>query len=107
MAVGRIQVAPAGGLLHRTLIRWMALYAPITWRSGILTSTEIDQQGGGTKPGDFSTDVKDLEMLLELMTTHPATLDGRVHPIFGRMSRAAWLRWAYLHTDHHLRQFGG
>ncbi len=23
-----------------------------------------------------------------------------------RMSQAAWLRWAYLHMDHHLRQFG-
>jgi len=29
-----------------------------------------------------------------------------VHPIFGGMSERAWLRWAYLHTDHHLRQFG-
>ena len=28
------------------------------------------------------------------------------HPIFGRMSEAEWLRWGYLHTDHHLRQFG-
>jgi hypothetical protein len=26
--------------------------------------------------------------------------------VFGRMSQAAWLRWAYLHMDHHLRQFG-
>ena len=24
----------------------------------------------------------------------------------GTLSEAAWLRWAYLHTDHHLRQFG-
>jgi hypothetical protein len=29
-----------------------------------------------------------------------------VHPIFGRMSHREWLRWAYLHADHHLRQFG-
>ena len=28
------------------------------------------------------------------------------HPIFGPLSHAAWLRWAWLHTDHHLRQFG-
>jgi len=28
------------------------------------------------------------------------------HPIFGQMTRAEWLRWGYLHTDHHLRQFG-
>jgi hypothetical protein len=29
-----------------------------------------------------------------------------VHPIFGAMSERAWLRWGYLHMDHHLRQFG-
>ncbi len=28
------------------------------------------------------------------------------HPIFGCMSRWDWMRWGYLHTDHHLRQFG-
>jgi hypothetical protein len=28
------------------------------------------------------------------------------HPLFGRMSRRNWQRWAYMHTDHHLRQFG-
>ena len=30
----------------------------------------------------------------------------QIHPLFGRMSEAAWLRWGYLHVDHHLRQFG-
>ena len=30
----------------------------------------------------------------------------RPHPVFGPMTRGAWLRWGYLHTDHHLRQFG-
>ena len=28
------------------------------------------------------------------------------HPIFGRMSDGDWLRWGYLHMEHHLRQFG-
>ena len=28
------------------------------------------------------------------------------HPLFGSMSRRNWQRWAYMHTDHHLRQFG-
>jgi hypothetical protein len=33
-------------------------------------------------------------------------IEGKAHPLFGRMSDADWLRWAYLHADHHLRQFG-
>jgi uncharacterized protein DUF1569 len=28
------------------------------------------------------------------------------HPAFGPMTRTHWMRYAYLHTDHHLRQFG-
>ena len=28
------------------------------------------------------------------------------HPIFGAMSVKDWMRWGYLHADHHLRQFG-
>jgi hypothetical protein len=50
--------------------------------------------------------VADVERLLELMATRGPDFDWPAHPIFGRMSRAAWLRWGYLHADHHLRQFG-
>ncbi|MGB2714245.1 MAG: DinB family protein [Vicinamibacterales bacterium] len=106
MALGRTRVVPTGGMIHRTLVKVVALYAPFTWRTGILTNPEIDQECGGTKPAEFRADVKDLEALVEVMTTDAANLDGQVHPIFGRLSRAAWLRWAYLHMDHHLRQFG-
>jgi prephenate dehydrogenase len=28
------------------------------------------------------------------------------HPMFGPMSPEDWMRWGYLHADHHLRQFG-
>jgi hypothetical protein len=106
MALGRKTVSDATGVVQRTILKWLALYAPVTWRTGILTRPEIDQECGGTKPGDFRADINDLEALVELITTQTALVDGRVHPIFGRMSRAAWLRWAYLHMDHHLRQFG-
>ena len=29
----------------------------------------------------------------------------RSHPFFGSMEHADWMRWGYLHADHHLRQF--
>ncbi len=28
------------------------------------------------------------------------------HPVFGELSEWEWMRWGYLHADHHLRQFG-
>jgi hypothetical protein len=106
MATGLKPASPATGWLQRTILKWTALYAPLPWPPGVLTRPEIDQECGGTQPAQFSADVAALEALLDVMTRQPAALDGRVHPIFGRLSTAAWLRWAYLHMDHHLRQFG-
>jgi hypothetical protein len=60
---------------------------------------------GGTKPSHFAADVTQLEMLVELITTRKGCF-GPTHPIFGSMSNTDWMRWAYLHMDHHLRQFG-
>jgi hypothetical protein len=106
MATGDKPVSGCTGIPQRTVLKWIVLYAPVPWPAGILTRPEIDQEIGGTKPGEFAADVADLEALVTLITTRPMTSKWPVHPIFGRMSRAGWLRWAYLHMDHHLRQFG-
>ena len=106
MALGQKPVTPATGLLQRTIVKWFALYVPLPWPPGIPTSPEIDQEGGGTRPVDFAADVARVEALLELLTAPTRSLDRQSHPTFGTMSDAAWLRWGYLHTDHHLRQFG-
>ena len=92
--------------LPRLMMRWIALYAPIRWPAGILTTPELDQDTGGTRPADFDADVAELEKLLREVATDRRDRFGHLHPIFGRMSESAWLRWAYLHADHHLRQFG-
>lgn len=51
---------------------------------------------------------RDKQRVIELTRAMVAP-DARfvpTHPIFGTMSRRNWQRWAYMHTDHHLRQFG-
>lgn len=106
MALGEQRVSDASGRLQRTLIKWLALYAPLRWRPGILTRPEIDQQMGGTKPTEFAADVATVEALLNTIAARSHTDPWPAHPVFGGMSHAEWLRWAYLHTDHHLRQFG-
>jgi hypothetical protein len=107
MVTGEKHVSPAGSLLHRTIIKWIALYGPLPWMPGIVTRPEIDQEGGGTRPVEFAADVAQLETLVEMFSSAPpGTFDGQAHPTFGPMSGAAWLRWGYLHMDHHLRQFG-
>ena len=104
MATGEKPVTCAPTLRNRTLTRWIALHLPLRWPAGIETVPEINQEIGGTSPGDFVADLAELEARVKQFA---APRDGwPVHPIFGRMSEAEWLRWAYLHVDHHLRQFG-
>lgn len=106
MVLERKTVRPASGPLRRTVVKWIALYLPVRWPRGLRTRPEIDQTIGGTRPIEFRADLSDLERLLLRMAAAPDVLDGQGHPVFGRLSAAEWLRWAYLHVDHHLRQFG-
>ena len=107
MALGQKAVSHVAGLLGRTVVKWIALYAPLPWPRGLLTRPEIDQQlAGCTKPGDFAADVRQVEALVVLFTAPRADFEWPSHPIFGKMSKGDWMRWGYLHMDHHLRQFG-
>ena len=98
--------SPATGFIQSTVIKWFALYMPFPWPPGYPTRPEMDQEVGGTTPGNFDADLAALESLLEVVTTAPKDFAWPAHPIFGPMSESAWMRWAYLHVDHHLRQFG-
>lgn len=65
-----------------------------------------DPAGAAVDPADFATDLgRAVALLQELAAAAPGAL-VEAHPVLGPMSRANWMRWAYLHTDHHLRQFG-
>jgi hypothetical protein len=105
VATGQKPAETVSGPLPKMIVKWIALYLPVRWPSGIRTVAEIDQEGGGTKPQDFIREVRELDMRLRRFAEERQTMCP-THPIFGPMSRKAWLRWAYLHTDHHLRQFG-
>ena len=105
MALGLRPVEATPVPLPRAFVKWGALYAPIPWPKGIPTSVETDQERGGTRPVEFAADLAEAVALFERVATQ-ARLEKRAHTVFGSMTAADWLRWAYLHTDHHLRQFG-
>jgi hypothetical protein len=87
-------------------VKWVALDAPLRWPRGTPTRPEVDAEKGGTAPGTFESDVRDLLCLLDHFTRQPRDFSWQPHPFFGAMTDAEWMRWGYLHTDHHLRQFG-
>ena len=86
------------------IYKWLALNFPMKWPRGVPTPPEMNQQIGGTPPADFAADRATL--LAKLDQFARASGPWSPHPIFGTMTAAEWMRWGYLHTDHHLRQFG-
>ena len=102
-ALDERSVAPFNAFpLPRSIFKYVALYMPVHWPPGVPAPPEI--RISESPPADFHTS----------RTTLLATIDSFLqsadlapqHPMWGRMTRAQWLRWGYLHTDHHLRQFG-
>jgi hypothetical protein len=106
MGTAEKPVSMHGGVVRQTCMRLIALYVPFRWPAGIPTRPELDQYLGGTVPVAFDDDLATLQSLIERAAASPDFFAGRCHPSLGRMSHAAWLRWSYLHVDHHLRQFG-
>jgi hypothetical protein len=87
-------------------MKWGALYFPLRWPHGVPTMPEMNQEIGGTRPIEFNADVSELRRLLERFTRQPRDFTWGPHPIFGVMTERDWMRWGYLHMDHHFRQFG-
>jgi Protein of unknown function (DUF1569) len=97
-------------LVPRVLLTWWALWVPLPWPHGFPTRSEADPRRRGTRPGDFARDLAELEALVDRVTalgTAPGPKSWGLHPLFGALTDREWLRWSYLHLDHHLRQFGG
>ena len=90
--------------LPTPIFKWVALRFPRKWPPGVPTPPEIDQFIQGTPPVEFTADRANL---LDKLDRFAHTRGPWIpHPMFGPMTQGDWMRWGYLHTDHHLRQFG-
>ena len=104
MALGRRPLRDVSTWTSRTIIKTVALNSPIKWPKNIPTLPQAEQGKGGTPPVDFE---QDRLLLLEGIALFlNADLTQSKHPTFGRMTTKEWMRWGFLHPDHHLRQFG-
>jgi hypothetical protein len=89
------------------MMKGLVLYAPMKWPPGVKTRPEFDQcAGGGTPPAVFEADMRKLLDTFERFSAQPRAFEFRPHPMFKELSEKDWMRWGYLHCDHHLRQFG-
>jgi hypothetical protein len=93
--------------VHRAawIVKWLFLWGPVPWPHGRQTNPMHDPRRAGTKPSDFERDRQRAIALLERIAAGTDVVEP-IHGLFGSMSVADWQRWAYRHTDYHLRQFG-
>lgn len=103
-SLGEKYVSSASSVFKRTLLKWVALWVPLRWPHGVKTLPEMDQQQGGTPPSEFASDSEKFRILFERFFSSENQFAP--HGMFGQMSRSERMRHAYLHIDHHLRQFG-
>ena len=103
-ALGEKYISPSTSFFKRVILKPLALWAPVRWPHGFRTRPEMDQQQGGTPPVNFASDLEELRILIERFSTQEGSFAPQA--MFGQMSKAERMRHAYLHFDHHLRQFG-
>lgn len=105
VALGDKTVEPVKNRFNGTVMKWSGLWLPFPWPRGVPTVPECDAKIGGTPPAELERDKSELLGLLDRFTKPLNGLEQRMHPFFGKMTEKEWLRWGYLHCDHHLRQF--
>jgi hypothetical protein len=87
------------------VLKFVALRSGLRWQRNIKTTPSLERALAEEEcMADFDalagTAVAKMEALAEGRRCVP------IHPFFGPMSVGDWMRWGYLHADHHLRQFG-
>jgi hypothetical protein len=85
------------------LVKFVALRSGLRWPQGLKTPPELEQLMD-EQPGDFEA-LRARAVAQTAVVGRGVGLAG-THPFFGSMTAEDWMRWGYLHADHHLRQFG-
>ena len=106
VALGDRAAKPIKNRYNGPLMRWVALWFPLPWPHGVPTVPECDATIGGTPPAELERDKSELLALLQRFAAHSNDVAQQAHPFFGQLTEKEWMRWGYLHMDHHLRQFG-
>ena len=88
------------------MLKLIALWSAMPWPRGRPTNPMHDPRAEGTRPSLFANDLARLLAGLDTLAAAPEGSLEPAHGLFGTMTTRDWQRWAYRHTDYHLRQFG-
>jgi hypothetical protein len=103
VALGERTVWPLPGP-PPVLMKWFALESGLRWPKNMRTMPELKRAIRERTEMEFDAVVEEtVEKMQELAK---GVRCAPSHPMFGPMTEKDWMRWGYLHADHHLRQFG-
>jgi hypothetical protein len=103
IALGERTVEPVEGRVP-VLMKFVALRSGLRWPRNIQTVPELKR--AITEHSDVEFNVLVRAVIESMEAVAKGTHYAPSHPMFGPMSPEDWMRWGYLHADHHLRQFG-
>jgi DinB superfamily len=103
VALGERTVGPLKGP-PPALLKWVALRSGMRWPKNLPTTPELKRVIAEESWVEFDTALR--ESIKKMDELAAGTRCAPSHPMFGAMKAGDWMRWGYLHADHHLRQFG-
>jgi hypothetical protein len=103
LALGERTVEPAE-LPVPVLMKWIALRSGLRWPKNVQTVPELKKAITEHSEVEFHVLVRAVVESMEAVARGSKYAPS--HPMFGPMTAEDWMRWGYLHADHHLRQFG-
>jgi hypothetical protein len=106
MATGQKEVKFTGNAFSTSLMKMLILNGLPIPKGKIETSPELKPGKRGTPTTDFSNDKNTLIDLINGFEENYPENQIIVHPAFGKMNRTQWGKLMFIHTNHHLKQFG-
>lgn len=103
VALGERTIEPIKGA-PPALVKWVALRSGLRWPKNLPTAPDLLRALDEAESNAFEGWIKTATEKMEAVAS--GRRYQREHPMFGPMSASDWMRWGYLHADHHLRQFG-
>jgi hypothetical protein len=85
-------------------MKWVALRSGMRWPKNLPTTPELKLAIAEHSEAEFDALVGAAIYGMEAVASKARWAPS--HPMFGPMTAGDWMRWGYLHADHHLRQFG-
>ena len=102
--MGEIESSPIATPLPPSALKAIALWSPMRWKHNFQTLPALKQGMPVMCTTEFESDrTEAIAQMDRFCVAEQTRVD---HAFFGAMSYEDWMRWGYLHTDHHLRQFG-